>query len=174
MGCSSPSTHTHTHPAGARRPNPSSLMGLDDELNALILGAEATGDTCKGAQKEATKMRRKSKEFAAQLEEMHAKVENMADASKIWKELGGFKVNRRRSASKELDSDQLRKAFDDIDADGSGEIDEAELSKALKNMDSTIKDETVKKLFTFADTDGSGSITFEEYKNIMTIHSGMS
>ena len=62
--------------------------------------------------------------------ELKTMVESLAEASSVWKSLGGFKRNRRNS--KDLSDDVLLSSFKEIDKDGSGKIDRDELRDALE------------------------------------------
>ena len=100
---------------------------------------------------------------------------DIAEASSVWQNLGGFKRNRRNS--KELNEDELREAFNKIDKDGSGSIDREELEEALnKEMEAEGKKLTadqIDQLMNFADADGNGEIDFDEYKTIIQASSGV-
>ena len=61
----------------------------------------------------------------------------------------------------------LKEAFDAIDTDRSGTLEESELTEAIKRANPSATDETVKQLMKYADKDGDGSITFDEYCQIM-------
>jgi len=62
-----------------------------------------------------------------------------------------------------------------MDTDGSGFIGKDELKEALsKSAGAEISDEQIDQLIKFADKDGDGQISFEEYETIMNIKSGVS
>jgi hypothetical protein len=57
--------------------------------------------------------------------------------------------------------------FDRIDADGSGQIDAAELQHALGEMGCGVDDEDVEYLLELMDTDGDGQISLDEFKSFI-------
>lgn len=62
---------------------------------------------------------------------------------------------------------QLRKIFDEIDADKSGTIETTELSAALKKAGKNPTNEQVKKLLETFDEDKSGSLSFDEFQKML-------
>jgi len=79
------------------------------------------------------------------------------------------------AAPKELDyaqKEQLREAFDLFDVDKSGAIDYKELKAALKALGMKIDKHELKKMITEVDADGSGSIEFPEFLQMMTAKMG--
>merc|ERR1719174_1144833 len=88
----------------------------------------------------------------------------MAEASNAWNALEG---RRSRRNSKNYEDTDLRTAFEAIDKDCSGTIEENELEQAIREMDPTLSSITVKEMMNFADSDGDGKVTFDEYKKIM-------
>ena len=147
------------------------MSSMFDELAALTKSAEGVQDTCKDQTASCKKIRRKSKELGNDLGEIYEAVETLADASKVFQALGGFKRNRRNS--KDLSDDTLRETFAQIDKDGSGSIDREELKGALLEQNASMKDSQIDQLLTMADTDGNGVIDFEEYKIVMSYSSGV-
>lgn len=61
---------------------------------------------------------------------------------------------------------QLRMKFDEIDIDGSGQIDAEEFFEAVQERRSPFTD----KLFQFIDLDGSGTIEFDEYIRVLATY----
>jgi len=59
-------------------------------------------------------------------------------------------------------------AFAETDTDGSGELDLAELSAAIKKMNVGLTDKEVALVFFAADANGDGQISKEEFANFMT------
>ena len=150
--------------------NPAMASAFDDLL-ALTKSAGDIQDTCKENATSCKRIRRKSKELENDLQEIHESLETLADASKVFQALGGFKRNRRNS--KDLSDDTLRLAFAEIDKDGSGCIDRDELTEALVAQNANLKPAQIEQLITMADTNGDGEIDFEEYKAIMSYSSGV-
>jgi len=67
-----------------------------------------------------------------------------------------------------LNADKLRHYFNYYDEDGSTQIDFEEFKQFWHQVDSDLKDTTLKLLFICADLDMSGMISFEEFEAIMT------
>ena len=70
-----------------------------------------------------------------------------------------------------LTSDQLeeiREAFKLFDTDDSGTIDSDELKVAMRAMGFEPKREEVRRMISESDRDGSGTIPFETFQNVMT------
>ncbi len=109
------------------------------DSGAVMSGASATKDNLK-------KERRKSKDLEEQLA-------GMAEASNAWNALEG---RRSRRNSKNYEDTDLRTAFEAIDKDKSGTIEENELEQAIREMDPTLSSITVKEMMNFADSDGDG------------------
>lgn len=93
---------------------------------------------------------------------MAEQCESLAGAARVWRSLA-----LGDGDAADLTDEALRKAFDSIDADLSGTIEEGELTAAIKAANPSATDEIIKKLIEHADTDGDGTIDFEEYKTIM-------
>jgi hypothetical protein len=66
------------------------------------------------------------------------------------------------------DSFKLRKVFDKIDLDGGGTIDRNELKTALQTQlgKPAISESEVNSMMSIADTDGNGSLNFQEFASI--------
>jgi centrin-1 len=62
---------------------------------------------------------------------------------------------------------ELKEAFSLIDQDGSGAIELKELQVAMKAVGVTLRKEELNALFAQADSDHSGTITFEEFAEMM-------
>jgi len=75
----------------------------------------------------------------------------------------------KRMESKE-DSQTLRKAFEVLDLDGSGEIEREELRKVLEGFSRAgehLSDDEIESLIKEADVDGDGQISFDEFVKVM-------
>ncbi|XP_057303514.1 uncharacterized protein LOC130640922 [Hydractinia symbiolongicarpus] len=57
----------------------------------------------------------------------------------------------------------LRRAFEEADEDGSGNIDKKEMKRMLKKMGNYPGDKEFEVLFKETDTDGSGEIDYDEF-----------
>ena len=89
----------------------------------LLAGADALGEGAKAANKDCLRVKRRSREVSAELGDIADEVKSKAGAAKIWRSLGmpgGDKVDLSDSA--------LREAFNKIDIDGSGGLDQEELA----------------------------------------------
>jgi len=99
-------------------------MGLEEELNALMAGAEVTVSGAEKAQKKAVKTRRKSKDLEEMMSSMYSGVKTEV-----------------KSLVKEGES--AAELFKKIDKDGSGKIDHKEFRDALKDKNVEKTDEEV-------------------------------
>jgi hypothetical protein len=164
-----PPTTDEAVPVSAEKKAPAS--SLEESLMAISLGAESVQEGTKDTNKDIIRMRRRSKEVEESLSDMKQEITDAAEASSVWRNLGGFNRNRRNS--KEYSDDDMKAAFDAIDTDGSGTLDREELAAAIRKEGGKLSDEQVNNLINFADADGDGEIDFEEYKKIMTLQSGV-
>lgn len=73
----------------------------------------------------------------------------------------------RSTASSAYTDAELLITFRAIDTDNSGDIDQAELLDALKQINPDADAKTVEGMLSFADEDGDRSVSFEEFKQIM-------
>ena len=60
--------------------------------------------------------------------------------------------------------EDLKKFFDEIDTDGSGKIDTAEIKKFFTSMGMVLTEEEFQAKVSRVDTSGDGKISFEEFK----------
>merc|ERR1712087_94423 len=80
-----------------------------------------------------------------------------------WQELIS-ELRESTLASGEIDEDHLRRCFNDIDVDGSGALDESELTEVFNRSGaSDVQPSVVATLFNLADEDGNGTIEWEEF-----------
>ena len=128
------------------------------ELKALAMEADACAEGAKETGKVARRVKKSSKDLTDTLGGMKAQLDTLAGAADAWQALGSFGkgVRRERRGSKDLEL-ELKSSFDAIDADGSGELDMAEIKAALMERDPTATDEDVEKLLLWADKDGNGA-----------------
>ena len=63
---------------------------------------------------------------------------------------------------------EIKEAFDLFDTDKSGEIDVAELKKALTQLGIDAKNQTLNKMIADIDKDGNATIDFDEFINMMS------
>jgi len=74
-----------------------------------------------------------------------------------------------RRPSRSYSEEELRAAFDVIDADQSGDIDLDELRSAIRAIKTSTDDQAIEQMIALADADGSGSIDFEEFVDLMNL-----
>ena len=77
-------------------------------------------------------------------------------------ELGGVRKEDLPTATQE-EIERLKAAFDNIDADGSGSIDESELTDLLVSLGKDPTGHEVQSMMQLADKDGNGTIEFDEF-----------
>ena len=63
---------------------------------------------------------------------------------------------------------EIKEAFDLFDSDKSGSIDKTELKNALQNLGIDNKNHTLTTMMKDLDTDNSGTVTFDEFIEMMT------
>jgi len=86
----------------------------------------------------------------------------------LWIEsVDGTSGGRRKFRS--YTDEELKAAFDAIDSDKSGDIGLDELRTAIRAIKTSTDDEAVAQMLKIADADGSGSIDFEEFKELMRL-----
>jgi len=69
-------------------------------------------------------------------------------------------------AADEENPEEQKRMFDEIDEDGSGELDADELFACFQKMGTPIERGTVENLMRLSDADGSGTIDWEEFRRI--------
>ena len=74
----------------------------------------------------------------------------------------------KQKALPERQMQELREAFDLFDTDGSGMIETKELQVALRALGFDSKKDKVRKMIADIDLDGSGTIDFNEFVEMMT------
>ncbi|KAJ6243545.1 calcium binding protein [Anaeramoeba flamelloides] len=62
--------------------------------------------------------------------------------------------------------EELKKAFELIDTDGNGTLDETEIKKLFAQFGQELTDEEYKQMMSEVDTDGNGVIDFDEFKRM--------
>ncbi|GAX72850.1 hypothetical protein CEUSTIGMA_g305.t1 [Chlamydomonas eustigma] len=63
---------------------------------------------------------------------------------------------------------EFKEAFEAVDADGSGEIDETELRMAMAALGFQHTKDEIRRMIKSLDSDGSGTLGFEEFVSLMT------
>lgn len=135
------------------------MTSLEKEMANLLAGAEAVKIGGEAVIKDASKIRRKSRD----LSEMCDQALNDLGNTDRWASLH----NRSRRGSRDYSDESLMITFKEFDVDGSGSIEKDELKAAIMKFDPTTADSTCEEMMNFADQDGDGKITFEEFKKVM-------
>ncbi len=73
-------------------------------------------------------------------------------------------VERWEGKQRDLEEAKLRRTFDGVDEDGSGEIEEAEFRRLCRRLDARLSDEVVSAAWTQLDEDASGAADFREFE----------
>jgi len=128
---------------------------MGKEMAALLAKTISVSSEATRTKAEAGKVRRKSKDLEQQLGELES-----------WSKLG------MRRNSREYDEDTLKEAFEAIDKDKSGTIDQDELKTAISNCEKNLSDAKVDEMMKFADADGDGKVNFQEFKKVMLMKPG--
>ena len=76
-------------------------------------------------------------------------------------------VSRMKKVLNELPTEEIEALFDNIDENGTGNIEYQELIRALTDKEKLLNDKNLKEAFNFFDKDGSGSITWNEIADII-------
>ena len=79
---------------------------------------------------------------------------------------GGKSYERPGLSEEEIE--EIREAFNLFDTDGSGTIDPKELKAAMQSLGFEAKNATIYQMISDIDQDGSGSIEFDEFLDMMT------
>lgn len=64
--------------------------------------------------------------------------------------------------------DDIKAAFDEFDADGSGAIDSSEIKKVCERLGVDVSKSEIDGLINSADSNGDGKIQYEEFKNAVS------
>jgi calmodulin len=79
-----------------------------------------------------------------------------------------IEMMEKHDAQEEADDiEGLQMAFRAFDIDGNGRIDREELAQVMKNLGQELTAEEIDAMMKEADTDGDGTIDFEEFKALM-------
>mmetsp|Transcript_14111 Transcript_14111/g.20863 ORF Transcript_14111/g.20863 Transcript_14111/m.20863 type:complete len:165 (+) Transcript_14111:100-594(+) len=78
------------------------------------------------------------------------------------------KKTYNRPGLSEEEIEEIREAFNLFDTDGSGHIDPKELKAAMQSLGFEAKNQTIYQMISDIDKDGSGSIDFDEFLDMMT------
>ncbi|MCJ1440326.1 MAG: hypothetical protein MMC23_000809 [Stictis urceolatum] len=64
-------------------------------------------------------------------------------------------------------NEEIKKAFEVFDRDGSGQISKAELQDVMKSIGEKLTDAEIDEMMAQADEDGSGTIDYQEFMKLM-------
>lgn len=83
----------------------------------------------------------------------------------VWEK---FKILFERKIQEDEDERELRSAFRVLDKNNQGVIDVEDLRWILRSLGDDLNDEEIEDMINETDTDGSGTVDYEEFKNLMT------
>ena len=76
---------------------------------------------------------------------------------------------KKRTELTEEQKQEIKEAFDLFDTDGSGNIDQKELKVAMRALGFEPKREEVRRMIAESNRDGSGTISFETFQEVMAL-----
>jgi len=78
-----------------------------------------------------------------------------------------FKILFERKVQEDEDERELRSAFRVLDKNNQGEIDVEDLRWILRSLGDDLTDEEIQDMINETDTDGSGTVDYEEFSKLM-------
>merc|ERR1712032_522688 len=102
--------------------------------------------------------------FHELFKEAALEVNSKLDFGVEWEEI--FAILQGEECLVDYTEEYIRKKFDLIDTDGSGELDEGEMRALFKSMGRPVSKRIIANLMRLSDTDGNGTIDFEEFRAI--------
>uniref|UniRef100_A0A7S2N4B6 EF-hand domain-containing protein n=1 Tax=Haptolina brevifila TaxID=156173 RepID=A0A7S2N4B6_9EUKA len=129
---------------------------LEKQMEALMSGVAAVESGAKTAGKAASKARRRSRDLEVQLEGMSEGQKGFSDLVRV------------RRKSKDYKAEDLKKIFDELDVDKSGFLSKDELLQAIRQAEPTATEKQVDDMMKYADVNGDGEISFEEFEKALT------
>lgn len=81
-------------------------------------------------------------------------------------------IRKGKSALTEEQRQEIKEAFDLFDTDGSGKIDAKELKVAMRALGFEPKKEEIRKMISEVDRNGSGTIEYQDFLDLMTFKMG--
>ncbi|CAJ2661594.1 putative calcium-binding protein CML27-like [Trifolium pratense] len=150
--------------------NPIPLLEEDvDELKKVFNGFDANGDG-KISVNELETVLRTLRSDVPQAEELRRVMEDLSADREGFINLSEFATFCRSGSSEGGDS-ELRDAFDLYDKDKNGLISTEELHLALDRLGMKCSVEECQEMINSVDSDGDGSVDFDEFKQMMTAKS---
>ncbi|KAK2432141.1 putative calcium-binding protein CML27 [Trifolium repens] len=150
-------------------PAPSPVPKDMDELKKVFNGFDANGDG-KISVNELETVLRTLRSDVPQEEELRRVVEDLSADRDGFINLSEFAAFCRKGTSEGGDS-ELRDAFDLYDKDKNGLISTEELHLALDRLGMKCSVEECQEMINSVDSDGDGSVDFDEFKQMMTAKS---
>ena len=83
--------------------------------------------------------------------------------------LANKSTKRGRNELTEEQRQEIKEAFDLFDTDGSGRIDAKELKVAMRALGFEPKKEEVKRMIAEVDREGTGTVEFQDFLDLMTV-----
>eukprot|EP01051_Picozoa_sp_SAG22_P003916 SAG22_NODE_200_length_15420_cov_4.424581_4_plen_2131_part_00 len=142
------SAPTHEHPSSKSRIRMDRSRDFDSE-NANSAGTKTAKPSAEGGGKSRWGTVKLGSGFASAVKAKHL---DLAD----W-------MKNKNKVDIEKETARVRKLFDEIDEDGSGELEFEEVRLLLGSIDDEIHDEEVQKVFTELDRDEDGIVTFSDF-----------
>ena len=78
-------------------------------------------------------------------------------------------ARRGRTELTEEQRQEIKEAFDLFDTDGSGRIDAKELKVAMRALGFEPRKEEIKKMIADVDKEGTGTVEFQDFLDLMTV-----
>lgn len=147
-------------------PTPSPLLGDMDELKKVFNNFDANGDG-KISVNELETVLRTLRSDVPQQEELRRVMEELSTDRDGFINLSEFAAFCRSDTTDGGDS-ALRDAFDLYDKDKNGLISTEELHLALDRLGMKCSVEECQEMIKSVDSDGDGSVNFDEFKKMMT------
>lgn len=97
-------------------------------------------------------------DYASELREAHEQMLGSSEMDEV------EMVERWEGKKRDLEEAKLRRTFDGVDEDGSGEIEEPEFRRLCRRLDARLEDEVVSRAWAQLDEDGSGAADFREFE----------
>ena len=98
-------------------------------------------------------------DYASELREAHEAMMGSSEMDEV------EMVERWEGKKRDLEEAKLRRTFDGVDDDGSGEIEWPEFKRLCRRLDARLADELVEAAWKQLDEDGSGAADFREFES---------
>ncbi|GAU49930.1 hypothetical protein TSUD_408320 [Trifolium subterraneum] len=162
-----PNTNPNPNPITAASP----LLEDVDELNKVFNGFDTNSDG-KISVNELETVLRTLRSDVPQAEELRRVIEDLSADRDGFINLSEFSAFCRSGGTSEGGGDsELRDAFDLYDKDKNGLISTEELHLALERLGMKCSVEECQEMINSVDSDGDGSVDFDEFKQMMTAKS---